>query len=287
MPHITKRQHYVPKFYLQLWSNENGQLVGHDLVSKGAFASSPDGLLNKRYFYEENRASPDNRVENILAQVESAAAPVFEKMNATLSRHSTIPSTAAAELRRGLTNQDADNLACFSALQYLRVPDAIAQKRRELLASDITENELDRALNPGRFTLSGYDYVRDRFRQMKLMLMISPERQFITSDRPCFDMKDSDNAPLLGEEIGRDPLVVCYLPLTPRIGAVFYPLHFSAGSPAAPKFIVQTVADRIVKNRILSLSSKPLNTSLRCRKKGTSLRLRQNAREDEHTIELG
>ena len=249
MSHLTKRQHYVPRSYLQLWSNESGQLVGHDLVSGESFVSSPKGLLNMRYFYEENRADPDNRVENILSRVESYTVPVFKKMDAILSRHSTNPSNAATDLRRELTNQDADNLACFSALQYLRVPDAIAQKRRELQASDITENELDCALNPGRFTLSGYDYVRDRFRQMKLMLMISPGREFITSDRPCFDMKDSDNAPLLGEEIGQDPQVVCYLPITPRMGAVFYPVHFSADSPAAPKFTVRTVADSLVKNQ--------------------------------------
>ena len=249
MSHLTKRQHYVPRFYLQLWSSENGKLVGHDLESEESFVSSPEGLLNIRYFYEEDRTAPDNRVENILAEVESSAVPVFEKIDAILSRHSTSPTSAARELRRELTNEDADNLACFSALQYLRVPDAIAKKRRELQASEITESELDSALNPGRFTLTGYDYVRDRFRQMKLMLMISPGREFITSDRPCFDMKDSDDAPLLGEEIGKDSQVVCYLPITPRMGAVFYPLHFSADSLAAPKLIVRAEADSLVKNQ--------------------------------------
>jgi hypothetical protein len=103
----------------------------------------------------------------------------------------------AAVLKGLLTDEDADNPSQFAAYQYMRVPGAVDQKAYELQPSKITETDRTHALNPGRFVESGYTYVKDRFRAMKLLILASPGREFITSDWPCFDMKDSPDRPLL------------------------------------------------------------------------------------------
>jgi hypothetical protein len=51
-------------------------------------------------------------------------------------------------------------------------------------------------------------------------------------------MKDSPDSPLLGEEIGRNPGVVCYFPLAPRLGAVFFTPEFSTNASRTPRVVV-------------------------------------------------
>src|ERR1035438_531370 len=64
MDHLTKRQHHVPAFYIRLWSAQGkDQVICHDLHEKKHFPASPDGILARRYFYEEDRKTPDNRSE--------------------------------------------------------------------------------------------------------------------------------------------------------------------------------------------------------------------------------
>lgn len=164
--------------------------------------------------------------------MEGVCSVTFKKLFAHSQAVATSsdPRRAAATLQALITNDDVDNLSQFAAYQYMRVPGAIDQKTSEVQPSEISESERAHALNPGRFVESGYIYVRDRFRAMKLLIFASPGRDFITSDWPCFDMKDSSDSPLLGEEIGRNPGVVCYLPLTPRFGAVFFASDFSTAA---------------------------------------------------------
>jgi hypothetical protein len=61
MSRITKKQHNVPVFYLRQWVKEGSEnVVCHDLHSSTAFDVSPEGILARRYYYEENEEAPDN-----------------------------------------------------------------------------------------------------------------------------------------------------------------------------------------------------------------------------------
>ena len=224
MSHLTRRQHFVPDFYLSQWANHKGQITCHDLIKDSIFTCGPANVLAQSYFYEEDPTAPDNRIEQILSTMESASAPVFKKI-AAISGHITSDNgvdTITNSLRGELTEVDLDNLCQFAAYQYLRVPGAMDQKVCELQANAMAEADLVHALNPGRFVESGYVHVKDRFRSMKILIMVSARREFVTSDWPCFDMKDSLASPLLGEEVGKNPEVVCYVPLTPKVSAVFF-----------------------------------------------------------------
>jgi hypothetical protein len=251
MSQLTRRQHIVPDFYLSQWANTNGRITCHDIPERRTFACDPAKALAQSYFYEEDPSQPDNRVEKILSAMEGVCSVTFKKLFAhgQAAATSTDPRKAAAALQALVTNEDADNLSQFAAYQYMRVPGAIDQKAYEVQPSEISESERAHALNPGRFVESGYTYVQDRFRAMKLLILASPSREFITSDWPCFDMKDSLDSPLLGEEIGRNPGVVCYLPLTPRFGAVFFTSDFSTAASRVARVIVRPQPDGVVKNQ--------------------------------------
>ena len=249
MTHITKRQHYVPDFYLRQWADASDRITCHDLQEVSTFCGDPVNALAQGYFYEEDPTNPDNRIEKILSAMEGAVSPTFRKLSSLLSCTAAETRAQAHELQRLITNEDADNLSTFAAYQYMRVPGAMAQKAYELQPSEVPEFALEHALNPGRFVEAGYNYVVDRFREMRMHIFVSPGREFITSDWPCFDTKDSDNSPLLGEEIGRNPGVVCYLPLAPRYGAVFFPANFSRRALLAPRVSVSPQTDGFVKNQ--------------------------------------
>lgn len=240
-----------PDFYLRQWSGAKGRITCHDIAESKTFACDPANALAQSYFYEEDPSRPDNRIEDILAVMEGACSVTFKKLFAQfLAPAATVDPRKEVRALQGLiTEEDADNLSRFAAYQYMRVPGAIAQKAHELKLSEVPEYDRTHGLNPGRFVESGYGYVADRFKAMKLMLLASPGREFITSDWPCFDMKDSPDSPLLGEEIGRNPGVVCYFPLAPRFGAVFFTANFSADASRIPRVVVTPQSDGVVKNQ--------------------------------------
>ncbi len=225
MSQLTKLQHFVPRFYLKHWCDSKGAFRCHDLNERRDFPANPDGVLAQKYFYEEDRAAPDNRVENILKTMEGTLSITFKKLAAVGKAVSgdTNRQKAATTVKAGITVDDQKSIKDFAALQYMRVPGAIKQKSLELEPSDVSPEERRLGLNPGRFVENGYLYVKDCFSTLKLHIFLSPSREFITSDWPCFDLKDSNDTPLLGEEIGRNPEVLCYLPLTPSgIPSFFY-----------------------------------------------------------------
>jgi hypothetical protein len=251
MSKLTRRQHTVPDFYLSQWADPKGHITCHDIPKGTTFTCDPVNALVQSYFYEEDPLQPDNRIEKILSVMEGGCSVTFKKLFA----HGPVVApaagrrTAAAALQTLITDEDADNLSQFAAYQYMRVPGAVDQKTYELQPSEITEAERNPALNPGRFVESGYTYVKDRFMAMKLLILASPGREFITSDWPCFDMKDSPDSPLLGEEIGQNPGVVCYLPLTPHFGAVFFSAEFSGTASRVGRVVVSPQTDGLVKNQ--------------------------------------
>lgn len=254
MPHLTKRQHNVPAFYLRLWSPQGKDKVAcHDLEDGKAFYVSPDGILARRFFYEETPSAPDNRIENLLSQMEGQCSSYFHSIH-SLPIASVRPGREGAALslaRQALSLEACNAIKTFAAFQYLRVPGAIEQKRFELETTSLLVDQKDYLLNAGRFVESGFSYIHKRFQALKLLVMLSTGQDFITSDWPCFDMKDSNSSPLLGEEIGINPEVVAYLPLTPRLAAVLYPSNHSpeSGTHLAPSVHVIPCSDRIVRNQ--------------------------------------
>ena len=254
MSTLTKRQHNVPAFYLRLWcASGTDSVTCHDLLEHKSFGVSPDGILARRYFYEEDPSVPDNRIEKLLSQMEGKCSAHFKLLH-SLPIGKVAPGNEQillTQTRQALTDATCEAIKTFAAYQYLRVPGAIEQKRYELgLTQSSVEQKID-PLNAGRFVESGITYIHDRFQALKLLVIVSTGQDFITSDWPCFDLKDSESSPFLGEEIGNNHEVVAYLPLTPRLAVVLYPEHHSPenGSYQTPSVHVISCTDSTVRNQ--------------------------------------
>ncbi len=251
MSQITKRQHTVPAFYLRQWCKKGDtNIVTHDLDNLTAFSVAPENILVRGLYYEEDPTKPDNRIENILAVMEGECSKVFKKLNSidfeTINSKSI---SAQSNSVREVLNEDAcQAIKKIAVFQYLRVPGAIEQKAYELTPSELSQERKDYLLNAGRFLDTGFSYMENHFKSLKIMVLISKGQDFITSDWPCFDLKDSDFSPLLGEEIGRESDVIVYFPLTPRLNVVLYPINFVENGNRAPEVSVLECNDSIVRN---------------------------------------
>lgn len=250
MSNLTVKQHHVPDFYLSQWQGEKGTVQCYDLIDKKHFTPAPKNILAGRYFYEADPANPDNRMENHLSAMEAEASSAFRSLTALdfsdLSRFDLRGYSLRAT--DALTADVCRTIKTFANYQYLRVPGVITAKRSELQASALNADELDHHLNPGRFVESGVAYTQGRFQSLRMQVSLSQEVDFITSDWPCFDMMDSDMAPAIGEDIGRQSGVVCVLPLNPRMAAIFFPESFDPMVSRAPNGFATVISPAEVRN---------------------------------------
>jgi hypothetical protein len=242
---ITRRQHFVPRFYLAQWENADGKVTIHDLADDTTEEKSAKSILWEEYYYEQDAAAPDNRVEDILGKVETDAAVVFKKLR---SFEDADPSKIAERLKSNLTDDDIQVIRRFAAHQYFRVPGAIDHKRFELEPSGIPDAVKQMELNPGRFVESGVAYLEDAFQKLMVLLVVSSGLDYITSDWPCFDMADSDDAPLLGEDLGTKPEVFAYFPISRRIAAVFLSPQLSTVTSNAASLLRTQVITKVQPN---------------------------------------
>ena len=77
---LTRRQHTVPDFYLRQWAKAPaGMIACHDLERGICFETDPTNALARRYFYEEGKTAPDNRVERHLFNMEDLCSVALKK----------------------------------------------------------------------------------------------------------------------------------------------------------------------------------------------------------------
>ncbi|MDH4129999.1 MAG: DUF4238 domain-containing protein [Spirochaetota bacterium] len=257
---MTKKQHYVPQFYLESWAiHKNNSLYRYDLEIKKSKLMSPKEILWENFYYEEDQDNPDNRIEKMLGDIENLAASIVKQINEITNKHKGWKNKdlLRKELENYLTEDRQKIIKDFAVYQYLRVPEAIEQKRYELQNSDIPNELKEYNLNPGRFTESGYSYIRNNFDNLKMLVFCSFESYFLTCDWPCFDMRDDKEEnldapffdPILGEEIGKKEDVFALFPLTPRVSILFIHKDFNNNSIKIPNCSIHFSDCSDVKNR--------------------------------------
>lgn len=87
---ITKRQHYVPRFYLRHFTNPDGQLHVYRRGGDARFTTTPENVCAENYLYEVNlgdadddeavHALLDNYIEGQLASTEGRLAPYYDQL---------------------------------------------------------------------------------------------------------------------------------------------------------------------------------------------------------------
>ncbi len=87
---ITKRQHYVPRFYLRYFTNSDGKLHAYRREDQARFTTTPENVCAENYLYEvdlrgldNNEAAHallDNYIEGQLSGAEGRLAPYYNKL---------------------------------------------------------------------------------------------------------------------------------------------------------------------------------------------------------------
>ncbi len=222
---VTKNQHFVPEFYLRSWNVPGREAVFlYDLENESFSTPNPSSTLVRRYYYEHDRQNPDNWLENILNEMEDRVAPILKRINEVLQHCNLKKGQLERELGAILNLDNQRVLKEFAAYQYLRIPGAIEQKAYELAPAGIPVDVLEEKLKPANFVSTGYDYIRDGiFQKLGMLACYTLDYDLLTSDWPCFDFKDSKDAPHLGEELGRSKEVFLMFPLIPKMLLLLFP----------------------------------------------------------------
>ncbi len=159
----VKKQHYVPRCYLEQFAHQ--ELRAYDRWSDNSFAAKPEKIAVEHYFYDIAKTLDTN----------SPYFQVFEKMLASLE--SSYKTTYNALLQgRTIESPEKEYLACFIAMQYLRTPRTRAQlcehgaKTVEYLAK---KHLLSKGYSPEEIEKSGIEvsFKKDGKTRMQLNAM--------------------------------------------------------------------------------------------------------------------
>ena len=112
---IVKNQHYVPQFYLRLFSADGNLIFAYDKVVKKPFRSSVADVASAKYFYDfpPNPSGSDDKqiVEKGLAEIEGGCATAFDQLLTEIAR------TGCFDLK---VPERKVTFAYFIALQFCR-----------------------------------------------------------------------------------------------------------------------------------------------------------------------
>jgi len=78
----VKNQHFVPRFYLQNFTNDKGKIFAFDLTTKKSFGTSIDNVASKKYFYDFeslDEFAGDQLIEKSMSQFEGESATTINK----------------------------------------------------------------------------------------------------------------------------------------------------------------------------------------------------------------
>lgn len=133
----TRRHHFVPRFLLAGFTNDDGVLFVHDLRRRRPpWPVRPEGAAHQRDFYRVDvPGEPPSLAEDALSEMESAAAPLLRRV---------IDEQALP------TGVERETLLWFVALLAVRVPKQRAETSR--FATDLMKLKLEAILaSPERY----------------------------------------------------------------------------------------------------------------------------------------
>jgi len=148
----TKRQHYVPQWLINRFSDDKGMVWCIDKNDMHQFHTTSDNILLAKDYYEIDELPP-NQIENGLAKIEGAAASIFTKFDTGVTPDQ-------------LTHEEKLDLSIFLASLMLRTP--------------VTETAFSMGLSNEDKTAMSED-----FKKMQIVGMINEQFAF---DFYCMDV---------------------------------------------------------------------------------------------------
>jgi len=259
---ITRLQHYVPKAYLQFFSNEKRKTYAYFYRTKTINYLGLDGLCCESYLYEEiirfddvgdERIFAPNEIEKSFIPSEGDYATITKKLICNIQSHNDVR----------LSTDEVDILKTFLALMAFRHPhfihllkcftkmtydDNLYKHRIKKLIPDFPDNillaflshtSLERYISPNQGMLP--NSLKHTMENSKLCIFKATEARFITSDMPVIN--------IYGESNGID-YDILGMPITPELFLAFVDIDVSI-----PKIVT------IDATQVASINSKQIRKS--------------------------
>ncbi len=117
-----KFQHYVPRFYLEAYTDSNGMVWVFDKLTRRIFSTKPENIAGENYFYDvpqiESPSELNQALEKAFSIHEDEASKIIAYLDGAVFQDDFQP----------LDQNNRQTLATYIALQIMRVP-----KYREFL----------------------------------------------------------------------------------------------------------------------------------------------------------
>ena len=235
---MTKNQHYVPKFYLDNFCNNEGLLTQYDIIGGQYDNRSPKVICNKNYLYDIRWQAPNedigkfvfaNHLENEFMVREGEYSTLCKKIIGLCLN----PNNKGAII---CYRREKELLADFVANMFLRNPCVLDANKAGFTPSFIVE-EMKKTENGVVDTIGAdnvvslvkvlrqYDFlsnnvpgglhqqIKEIIGEMKLLFWVTKDDSFITSNNPV--IVDFDEKP---KRIYRS----FFLPLCPKCAVLFH-----------------------------------------------------------------
>ncbi|MEC2597323.1 DUF4238 domain-containing protein, partial [Bacillus cereus] len=218
----VKKQHYVPRFYLKYFANEDKVDYYDKVLEKNLSNMHVDNVAQQKYFYDFSEeflesqqkvanGSVDSRffdkqfLEEHFSVLESQFARCFREINEKLNDQTNLLNCSLREI---LDEEDRIDLVFFIALQSIRVPafrelsenfsDMLAENIPDFAEVKMDDNEkLLMHLASGILNRVGYYLLSDRFdwflgvveefEEMESKVVVMDE--LVISDNPVVNIK--------------------------------------------------------------------------------------------------
>jgi hypothetical protein len=235
----TKKQHFIPRFYLEHFADGNGKLWTHDPVHDNLHYSTPEntGFETNIYTPEGEDGTRMDIVEETLSKVESSAAQLlpdllaFKKLGDSDKAEfamflATMFARSPAQLRQFAAHQGkvAHWLGRVEVEHELRRKEELGtlskddeQTRLILTQKDIYEIHVDRRV--GLVSFQQCEVLANLMKKMTWTFEVSENQELLTSDNSVFWVNGGGPIPVNGPYgfgLGH-PQAVIPFPLNPGI----------------------------------------------------------------------
>ena len=140
---MTKKQHYVPQFYLRNFTSDDNKLWVFDRVKEEYYFRTPKEVCYEKYLYETPWKDEDpklgkfvleNQIENYFADKEGEYSPLLKRI-IDICRN---PQNKNALI---CNHEEKEMLASFVANIFVRNPWSLRQIESDLPLEELKENE--------------------------------------------------------------------------------------------------------------------------------------------------
>lgn len=235
---MTKKQHYLPQFYLDNFTNNKGKLWIYDQLKRNIFSSSPRDIACENYLYETRweKANPKLGEFVLSNQIEKKFAEQEGRYSKLLKRIVSICTNTQNKKALICNREEKEILASFISNIYLRNPWSMRQADLDCVTDGIMDVKEIKAID---FILQSMELggteslikfsskkiwldeefdggIQQKFkkilRSMKFCFFISKSSEFVTSNFPILNGID---------ETTEENEEMTYFPLHPHIAILY------------------------------------------------------------------